>query len=121
MAEPCSDARLGSGRQALGEIYLRCASRWKLGEGERGWLDRAGKKIAMRRGGPLHRREWKSEVPDMLVDLAPLYVFRGKLAGYLTRMRPAAWRMSPRGGPDTGASFRVPTQTAEKVAGQDNS
>jgi hypothetical protein len=55
----------------------------------------------------------------MLVDLAP-YMFRGKLAGFLTRLSASSLANVTSGGGQIPA-FRVEPKQAEKVAGQGNS
>jgi hypothetical protein len=77
-------------------------------------------KIAMRRGEfPYIGANGKVEFRDMLVDLAP-YMFRGKLAGYLTRLSASSLANVTSGGGQIPA-FRVAPKRAEKVAGQGNS
>jgi len=77
-------------------------------------------KIAMRRGEfPYIGANGKVEFRDMLVDLAP-YMFRGKLAGFLTRLSASSLANVTSGGGQIPA-FRVEPKRAEKVAGQGNS
>jgi hypothetical protein len=77
-------------------------------------------KIAMRRGEfPYICPDGKVEFRDMLVDLAP-YMFRGKLAGFLTRLSASSLANVTSGGGQIPA-FRVEPKQAEKVAGQGNS
>ncbi len=77
-------------------------------------------KIAMRRGEfPYIGGNGKVEFRDMLVDLAP-YMFRGKLAGYLTRLSASSLANVTSGGGQIPA-FRVAPKRAEKVAGLGNS
>ena len=77
-------------------------------------------KIAMRRGEfPYIGADGKVEFRDMLVDLAP-YMFRGKLAGFLTRLSASSLANVTSGGGQIPA-FRVESKRAEKVAGQGNS
>jgi hypothetical protein len=76
-------------------------------------------KIAMRRGEfPYIGANGKVEFRDMLVDLAP-YMFRGKLAGFLTRLSASSLANVTSGGGQIPA-FRVEPKRAEKVAGQGN-
>jgi hypothetical protein len=77
-------------------------------------------KIAMRRGEfPYIAADGKVEFRDMLVDLAP-YMFRGKLAGFLTRLSASSLANVTSGGGQIPA-FRVEPKQAEKVAGLGNS
>jgi hypothetical protein len=77
-------------------------------------------KIAMRRGEfPYIGADGKVEFRDMLVDLAP-YMFRGKLAGFLTRLSASSLANVTSGGGQIPA-FRVEPKRAEKVAGLGNS
>jgi hypothetical protein len=77
-------------------------------------------KIAMRRGEfPYIGADGKVEFRDMLVDLAP-YMFRGKLAGFLTRLSASSLANVTSGGGQIPA-FRVEPKQAEKVAGLGNS
>jgi hypothetical protein len=77
-------------------------------------------KIAMRRGEfPYIGADGKVEFRDMLVDLAP-YMFRGKLAGFLTRLSASSLANVTSGGGQIPA-FRVDPKRAEKVLGQGNS
>ena len=77
-------------------------------------------KIAMRRGEfPYIDANGKVEFRDMLVDLAP-YMFRGKLAGFLTRLSASSLANVTSGGGQIPA-FRVEPKRAEKVAGLGNS
>jgi uncharacterized circularly permuted ATP-grasp superfamily protein len=77
-------------------------------------------KISMRRGEfPYIGADGKVEFRDMLVDLAP-YMFRGKLAGFLTRLSASSLANVTSGGGQIPA-FRVEPKRAEKVAGQGNS
>jgi hypothetical protein len=77
-------------------------------------------KISMRRGEfPYIGANGKVEFRDMLVDLAP-YMFRGKLAGFLTRLSASSLANVTSGGGQIPA-FRVAPKRAEKVAGQGNS
>jgi uncharacterized circularly permuted ATP-grasp superfamily protein len=77
-------------------------------------------KIAMRRGDfPYIGADGKVEFRDMLVDLAP-YMFRGKLAGFLTRLSASSLANVTSGGGQIPA-FRVEPKRAEKVAGLGNS
>jgi len=77
-------------------------------------------KIAMRRGEFPHiGANGKVEFRDMLVDLAP-YMFRGKLAGFLTRLSASSLANVTSGGGQIPA-FRVEPKRAEKVVGQGNS
>jgi len=76
-------------------------------------------KIAMRRGEfPYIGADGKVEFRDMLVDLAP-YMFRGKLAGFLTRLSASSLANVTSGGGQIPA-FRVEPKRAEKVAGLGN-
>jgi hypothetical protein len=77
-------------------------------------------KVAMRRGEfPYIGTDGKVEFRDMLVDLAP-YMFRGKLAGFLTRLSASSLANVTSGGGQIPA-FRVEPKRAEKVAGLGNS
>jgi len=77
-------------------------------------------KISMRRGEfPYIEADGKVEFRDMLVDLAP-YMFRGKLAGFLTRLSASSLANVTSGGGQIPA-FRVEPKRAEKVAGLGNS
>jgi hypothetical protein len=77
-------------------------------------------KIAMRRGEfPYIGADGKVEFRDMLVDLAP-YMFRGKLAGFLTRLSASSLANVTSGGGQIPA-FRVEPKRAEKAAGLGNS
>ena len=77
-------------------------------------------KISMRRGEfPYIGADGKVEFRDMLVDLAP-YMFRGKLAGFLTRLSASSLANVTSGGGQIPA-FRVHPKQAEKVAGLGNS
>jgi hypothetical protein len=77
-------------------------------------------KIAMRRGEfPYIGADGTVEFRDMLVDLAP-YMFRGKLAGFLTRLSASSLANVTSGGGQIPA-FRVEPKRAEKVAGLGNS
>ena len=77
-------------------------------------------KISMRRGEfPYIGADGIVEFRDMLVDLAP-YMFRGKLAGFLTRLSASSLANVTSGGGQIPA-FRVEPKHAEKVAGQGNS
>jgi hypothetical protein len=77
-------------------------------------------KIAMRRGEfPYIGADGKVEFRDMLVDLAP-YMFRGKLAGFLTRLSASSLANVTSGGGQIPA-FRVEPKQAEKVSRQGNS
>jgi len=77
-------------------------------------------KIAMRRGEfPYVGANGKVEFRDMLVDLAP-YMFRGRLAGFLTRLSASSLANVTSGGGQIPA-FRVEPKRAEKVAGLGNS
>jgi hypothetical protein len=77
-------------------------------------------KIAMRRGEfPYIGANGKVEFRDMLVDLAP-YMFRGKLAGFLTRLSASSLANVTSGGGQIPA-FRVEPKRAKKVAGLGNS
>jgi hypothetical protein len=72
-------------------------------------------KIAMRRGEfPYIGADCKVEFKDMLVDLAP-YLFRGKLAGFLTRLSASSLANVTSGGGQIPA-FRVEAKKARKVA-----
>jgi hypothetical protein len=76
-------------------------------------------KIAMSRGEfPYIGTNGKVEFRDMLVDLAP-YMFRGKLAGFLTRLSASSLANVTSGGGQI-PGFRVEPKRAEKVAGQGN-
>jgi len=73
-------------------------------------------KIAMRRGQFPHiGADCKVEFKDMLVDLAP-YLFRGKLAGFLTRLSASSLANVTSGGGQIPA-FRVQPKKARRAAG----
>jgi hypothetical protein len=77
-------------------------------------------KIAMRRGEfPYIGGSGKVEFRDMLVDLAP-YMFRGKLAGFLTRLSASSLANVTSGGGQI-PGFRVEPKRAEGAAGLGNS
>jgi len=94
------------------------AKQWELAieaalpaEGQGCWI--VQEKIAMRRGEfPYIGAGNKVEFKDMLVDFAP-YLFRGKLAGFLTRLSASSLANVTSGGGQIPA-FRV---TAKKAAG----
>jgi len=72
-------------------------------------------KIAMRRGEfPYIGADCKVEFKDMLVDLAP-YLFRGKLAGFLTRLSASSLANVTSGGGQIPA-FRVEAKKAKNMA-----
>jgi len=69
----------------------------------------------MRRGVFPHiDKGYKVEFRDMLVDFAP-YLFRGKVAGYLTRLSGTSLANVTSGGGQI-PSFRVEPKKAEKHA-----
>src|SRR6267378_1726388 len=78
-------------------------------------------------GWETNERDWDEaigraktiEFRDMLVDFAP-YLFRGKLAGFLTRLSATSLANVTSGGGQVPA-FRVEPKRAENVAGQGNS
>ena len=82
---------------------------------ERGcWI--VQEKIAVRRGEfPYIGTNGKVEYKDMLVDFAP-YLFRGKLAGFLTRLSASGLANVTSGGGQIPA-FRVEANKARRAAG----
>ena len=84
----------------------------KVGQGS--WI--VQEKIAMRRGEfPYIGSNGKVEFRDMLVDLAP-YLFRGELAGFLTRLSASSLANVTSGGGQIPA-FRVEPKKAKRAAG----
>lgn len=84
------------------------------GKGQGCWI--VQEKIAMRRGEfPYIGANNKVEFKDMLVDLAP-YLFRGRLAGYLTRLSASSLANVTSGGGQIPAFRVVPKKV--KRAGQ---
>jgi hypothetical protein len=72
-------------------------------------------RIPMRRGSfPYIGKGNKVEYKNMLVDFAP-YLFRGKVAGYLTRLSTTSLANVTSGGGQI-PSFRVEPKKAEKRA-----
>jgi len=84
------------------------------GEGRGCWI--VQEKIAVRRGEfPYIGANGKVEHKDMLVDFAP-YLFRGKLAGFLTRLSASGLANVTSGGGQIPA-FRVEAKRARRAAG----
>lgn len=85
----------------------------KLAEAHGTWI--VQERIPMRRGAfPFIGKGNKVEFRDMLVDFAP-YLFRGKVAGYLTRLSATSLANVTSGGGQI-PSFRVEPKKAEKAA-----
>jgi uncharacterized circularly permuted ATP-grasp superfamily protein len=97
------------------------AKQWDLaiegalpGEGRGCWI--VQEKIAVRRGEfPYIATGGKVEFKDMLVDFAP-YLFRGKMAGFLTRLSASGLANVTSGGGQI-PSFRVEPKKARRAAG----
>jgi uncharacterized circularly permuted ATP-grasp superfamily protein len=84
----------------------------KLAKAHGSWI--VQERIPMRRGVFPHIGKGnKVEFRDMLVDFAP-YIFRGKVAGYLTRLSSTSLANVTSGGGQI-PSFRVEPKKAEKV------
>jgi hypothetical protein len=98
------------------------AKQWDLviegalpGEDRGCWI--VQEKIAVRRGEfPLIGTGGKVDFKDMLVDFAP-YLFRGRLAGFLTRLSASGLANVTSGGGQI-PSFRVEPKKAKRAAGR---
>jgi uncharacterized circularly permuted ATP-grasp superfamily protein len=85
----------------------------KLAKAHGAWI--VQERIPMRRGlFPYIGKGYKVEFRDMLVDFAP-YLFRGKVAGYLTRLSGTSLANVTSGGGQI-PSFRVEPKKAERRA-----